>query len=376
MQKQEILYSPVDKGGQGLKPWKATDTGKKQLRRHDECTNWSTDDEVLQGFPDNPVARALREYGDVHKLLSTYVLAYLGDPANDKEPQIYEDRIHADFVQYGTNTRRFSCRAPNLQNIPRPDTPLGKLIRGAWCAEPGEKLVIGDYGQIELVMFAHFAGSGALYDVFINGGDPHQMTADKLGIERQQGKRLNFSMSFGAGLYLVASMLGVSVDAAREILADHRRAFPELYQLKEDIINTCRSREPVPYVHTLLGGMRRLPEINRYAPRRAAEEDRKAIDGIRMRAERQAVSAVIQGSAADLIKLAMVRADVLLGQQIPEARLTLCVHDEIVLEVPEQYAEKAKDILEEAMTGPEIQRLIRVPLVADAKIVDRWSQAK
>ena len=375
-QKQEILYGTVKDGGQGLKPWKPTPGGKKQQRRGEECTSWSTDDEVLQSFPDNPVAQALREYGDVHKLLSTYVLAYLGDPSRGKAPQIYADRIHADFVQYGTNTRRFSCRAPNLQNIPRPDTPLGKLIRGAWCAEPGWKLVVGDYGQIELVMFAHFAGHGALFDGFWRGDDPHQITANKVGIKRQQGKTLNFSMSFGAGLYLVASMLGVSLDEAKQILEDHRTQFPELYALKEQIVETCRNREPVPYVHTLLGGIRRLPDITRYPPRRADEETRKAVNGIRMRAERQAVSAVIQGSAADLIKLALVRADVMLGEQIPDAQLILTVHDELVLEVPEQYAEQAKDILKEAMLGPEIQKLIRVPLTADVKIVDRWSQAK
>jgi DNA polymerase I-like protein with 3'-5' exonuclease and polymerase domains len=385
-QKQAVLFGPVDPPdgeissfshvkGQGLAPWKATDTGKKQLRRGEACTNWSTDDEVLSGFPSNPVCVALREYGDVHKLLSTYVMAYLGNPAKDKPPQVYNDRIHADFVQYGTNTRRFSCRAPNLQNIPRPSTPLGKLIRGAWCADPGWKLVVGDYGQIELVMFAHYAGHGALFDGFWAGVDPHQVTADQVGIERQQGKTLNFSMSFGAGIYLVASMLGVDVDVAKGILADHREAFPELYELRDEIIATCRSREPVPYVHTLLGGIRRLPEINYYAPRSASDERRKEVNGIRMRAERQAVSAVIQGSAADLIKLAMVRADSGIAE-VPGAHLILTVHDEIVLTAPEEYAEQAKTILETAMLGPEIQKLIRVPLTADVKIVDRWADAK
>lgn len=697
-QKQVVLFSPPPEG-QGLKPWKPTDTGKKQVKAGKECTNWSTDDEVLASYPTNSVARALRAYGDVHKLLSTYVLAYLGDPARDKAPQVYEDRIHADFVQYGTNTRRFSCREPNLQNIPRPDTELGKLIRGVWCADPGWKLIVGDYGQIELVMFAHYCGSGALYDVFMSGGDPHQMTADKVNIQRQQGKTLNFcvpmdtealtrggwktyaeltagdevlgydgenlhwtpvlekmyfakapvtrlanrhwasrstpqhrwvtdrrtgrgstrrfvremtatsaltsehriilsapliarnnsavsaseaaiiawlftdghvrrstvtgrtsqgrdgrkaafegsifqgkaeyipvldalmrdvphsrytrptgivqwylqpsylrelwkrarldeqslsqfvlslgteelkafseaawqaegwtdsrgchllaqnegpvlealhlamyllgynvtrssngeyegrinwnlrlakphvttqrlvteeleeqpvwcirtqpgnwvmrqggqimltgnSMSYGAGVYLVASMLGVDVEAAKSILEDHRREFPEIYALKDYIIETCRSREPVPFVRTLLGGIRRLPQINLYPPKRADKDTKDRINGMRMRAERQAVSAVIQGSAADLIKLAMVRADTFLAEMAPDAHISLSVHDEIVIESPEEQAEAARAVLREAMIGEGIQCLVKVPLTTDIKIVDRWSEAK
>lgn len=372
--KQAVLFGLVEEGGQGLEPWKMTDTGKKQVKAGEKCTNWSTDDEVLESYPTNPVATRLREFQEVNKLLSTYVLSYLGEPEKDRPPQIYDERIFADFVQYGTNTRRFSCRKPNLQNIPRPDTELGKLIRGAWNADPGYKLIVGDYGQIELVMFAHYAGRGPLYEGFWNGMDPHQVTADQLEIERQLGKQLNFSMSFGAGLKLVASMLGVDLDLARSILGDHRRAFPELYELKEEIVETCRNRDP-HYVRTLLGGMRRLPDISLFAPRGASKEYREKVNGLRARAERQAVSAVIQGSAADLIKLAMVRADAMCADT-DGTHLILTVHDEIVMTAREDNAEEAAAILESAMLGPGIQKLISVPLTADIKIVDRWSEAK
>jgi DNA polymerase I-like protein with 3'-5' exonuclease and polymerase domains len=374
-QKQVILFGGPDEGGQGLKPWKPTATGKKQQKAGDECTAWSTDDEVLESYPTNPVASKLREYQETSKLLSTYVLAYLGNPAKDKGSLVYSERIHADFVQYGTTTRRFSCRDPNLQNIPRPDTDLGKLIRGVWLAEPGWKLVVADYSQIELVVFAHFAGHGALYDGFQHGLDPHQVTADRLHIPRQLGKTLNFSMSYGAGTKKVASMLGVEYEEAKAILRDHRAAFPEIYALKNEIIATCRSRTP-PYVMTLLGGKRRLPEINVRPPRRAPEPEAERINGIRWHAERQAVSAVIQGSAADLMKTAMVRADRLLAEAVPEAYLTLSVHDEVVVETPREYAGKVADVIHEAMVGPDIQRLICVPLSADIKIVDRWADAK
>jgi DNA polymerase I-like protein with 3'-5' exonuclease and polymerase domains len=362
-QKQKILFGSKEEGGQGLKPWKPTDAGKKQIKAKQECTQWSTDDEVLESYPTNPVACTLRAYQEVNKLLSTYVLAYLGNPAKDKPPQIYDGRIHADFVQYGTTTRRFSCRDPNLQNIPRPDTELGKLIRGVWVAEPGRKLVVADYSSIELVVFAHFTGRGALFEGFLEDFDPHQLTADKLGVSRQFGKTINYSLSYGAGIYKIASMLGVDVQTAKSIMGDHRRAFPEIYEYKKYIIDTCRSRAPKPYVKTLLGGIRRLPDII------------SAKDSLKFRAERQAVSSVIQGSAADLIKLAMVRCDS--DPALPEdTQMILSVHDEIVLDSDEEYAEETAAVLHEAMLGSGIQRLLKVPLKADIKIVDRWSEAK
>lgn len=372
-QKQKILFGPKSEGGQELKPWKLTDTAKKKRKdkkykppsegHPDWVKQWSTDDEALESYPGNPVASTLREYQEVNKLLSTYVLAYLGNPEKDKPTQIYGDRIYAEFVQYGTTTRRFSCRDPNLQNIPRPSTELGKLIRGVWDTEPGWSLVVGDYGQIELVVFAHFAGKGALFEGFWEGADPHQLTADKVGIERQLAKTLNFSMSYGAGMYKVSSMLGVDIQTGKSILEDHQREFPEIYALKDQIIETCAARKP-HYLRTLLGGKRRLPMIN------SAKGD------LRSRAERQAVSSVIQGSAADLIKMAMVRADTLLGEQCPDAHLILSIHDEIVIYAPTDQAEKAAKLLEQAMCGPEIQSLISVPLTADIKIVSRWSEAK
>ena len=359
--KQDILFGQL-----GLKPGKMTESGRKAKREHRELdgfVGYSTDDEVLEDLEmHHPLVPVLREFGDTQKLLSTYVMAYLGD-GEDKPCQIYDDRIYADFVQYGTTTRRFSCRAPNLQNIPRSDTENGKRIRGVWLADEGWKLIVGDYSQIELVMFAHFAEPGALRQAFIDGADVHQMTGDKLGISRQFGKTMNFSMGFGATEYLLARKLNVDLRTAKHLLADHQRAFPELYALKRKIIAQARRREPVPFVRTLLGGMRRLPDIN------------SGTDWIAGRAERQAVSSVIQGSAADLIKLAMVRADSdpRLGGDI---HMVLTVHDEIMMTAPEDQASLAADILRDAMIGEGIQRLINVPMKIDLKIVDRWSEAK
>jgi DNA polymerase I-like protein with 3'-5' exonuclease and polymerase domains len=263
-----------------------------------------------------------------------------------------------------------NCREPNLQNVPRPGTELGSKIRGLFVAPPGHKLIVADYGQIELVVLAHFAGPGKLYQGFLEGVDPHTMTAagvlgkkpeDVLPQERQDyGKSLNFAVVFGAGNDKVASMANISVPEAKRLLEVHQRTFPEIYRFKEKVITACRSRRP-PHVKTLLGRKRRLPSIN------------SMNDGVRMSAERQAVNSVIQGSAADLIKLAMIRADNTLPVEMP---LILTVHDELVTICPEDRAEEGVQIISEALLGEGIQKLLVTPLKADIKVVDKWSEAK
>lgn len=376
-QKQEVLYKD-----QELKPWKLTDGGrkKKDLGMINDIYDYSTDDEVLASYPENAVANAMREYGDTSKLLTTYVDSWLG--TEDKETIIYDDHIYAGFQQYGTVTGRFSCRKPNLQNIPRPSSELGKLVRGVFIAEPGGKLVVADYGQIELVVLAHYIGEGKLYEAFLNGIDPHLMTAAMvLGkdpvlctcegvckenhvtkIERQDlGKTLGFAVVYGAGINKVASMAKITPAEAKKKLAKHAEMFPEVHDFRQQVIDLCRSRKPVPYITTLLGRRRRVPAIN------------SKITGIRMGAERQVFNSLIQGGAADLLKLAMVRVDATLPQEI---KLVLTVHDEIVLSAPDEFVPLAEELLREAMVGEGIQSLIRVPLLTDVKTVTRWSDAK
>lgn len=370
-QKQNILYGPKSSGGQGLKPWKLTKGGlnKQKLGERLTINDYSTDDEVLASYPDNAVAHAMREYGDTQKLLSTYINGYLG---NEEEPSIiYDDHIHAGFMQYGTVTGRFSCRTPNLQNIPRPHSERGKLIRGIFVAEPGGKLVVADYGQIELVVLAHYVGEGKLYEAFEQGIDPHTMTAamvlgkapeDVTKVERQDlGKTLGFAVVYGAGLYKVASMANISVQEAKSVLKKHAQMFPEIHGFRDSVIDLARSREPVPFITTLLGRKRRIPELN------------SNTEGIRRGAERQLFNSLIQGGAADLIKKAMIRLDAALP---PEIQLILSVHDELVVSSPNDMVERAAETLREAMIGEGIQKLVRVPLKVDVKIVERWSDAK
>lgn len=363
VEKRRLLFGRKRAGGQGLRAWKTTKGGAE-----------STDDEVLASYPGNPLASALREYQDTAKVLSTYVVGYLGDESDPagKPCRIFRERIHADFVQYGTVSGRMSCRQPNLQNIPRPDTALGKKIRGIWVAAAGHKLVVADFGQIELVVLAHYTGEGRLFDGFHQGIDPHRLTAATvLGIppgevtkdQRQYlGKAINFAVVYGAGVRKVATMAGVPIDEARAILAKHQRMFPEIYLYRDDLIKRCRKASP-PHIRTLSGRMRRLPAIN------AGDE------GLRMYSERQAFNSLIQGGAADIQKVAMIIAydDQRRGSDIT---MILTVHDEIVLSAPEAKAELAAGILRDAMTGPATQSMISVPLSADVAIVDRWSDAK
>lgn len=360
-QKRHFLFDPKEKGGQGLKPGKLTKKGAI-----------STDDSVLQKHSGNKLCKAILQYQETSKMLGTYVIGYLGDPADpDKKPcRIYDGRIYADFVQYGTVSGRFSCREPNLQNIPRPDTELGKIIRGIWVAEPGNRLVVADFGQIELAVLAHYCGSGKLYEGFHAGIDPHQMTAamvlDKEPAcvtkdERQHfGKSINFAVVYGAGNEKVADMAGVGIRRAREVLAKHAREFPEIYEYKSYIISKAHKEGEI---RTLSGRLRRLPDIN------SNEE------GLRSYSERQAFNSLIQGSAADIQKRAMIQLHQH-PQRTPDMKLILSVHDELVVTAPQEKADLTADILRESMTGGALQSILTVPLSVDLNIVERWSHAK
>lgn len=365
-QKQQLLFVE-----QGLRPYKLTKGGKDKEKAGLPLTfrDYSVDDEVLSYYPENALAFSLREYGDTQKLLSTYVNSWLGD--DDNPSLIYDDHIYAGFQQYGTVTGRFSCRAPNLQNLPRSSTERGKKVRDLFSPEPGGKLIVADYGQIELVVLAHYLGEGKLYEGFLAGIDPHTMTAamildkrpeDVLKTERQDmGKTMNFAIVYGAGINKVASMAHITPAEAKRKLAKHKEMFPEIHDFRDAVIGLARSRKPVPYITTLMGRKRRIPEIN------------SSIDWLRMKAERQLFNSLIQGGAADLIKLAMVRTDSLLPD---DAHLVLTIHDEIIISSPEEHAQLAADALKEGMTGSGIQSLVKVPLLADVKICDKWSEGK
>lgn len=379
-QKVMILYGPKSEGNQGLKPWRLTKGALKRKSAADKrgakfepvITDYSTDKEALETYPRNKVASTLLEYQEVVRVLGTYIQGYLGVEGDAKKPgMIFDGRVYPDFVQYGTVTGRFSCRTPNLQNIPRPDTDLGKAVRSLFVAPEGHRLLVADYGAIEMVLLAHFAGPGALWDGFFNKIDPHTMTAalvfgvdpeDVTPAMRQAAKAINFAVVYGAGPVKVAAMAKVSEAEAKRFLRTHEREFPEIYKFKDRVISTCRDRSH-PHIKTILGRKRRLPSI--------WSKDYS----IRGKAERQAVNSLIQGSAADLIKMAMVDTyDNLRAGDT--GRLLLTVHDELVVKAQREVVAEAEQILRDSMTGPEIQKWVRVPLSIDLKVVDKWSEAK
>lgn len=381
VQRQEILYSPKKEGGQGLKPWKLTDTGKKRKKAGETPTInfYSTDKETLESYPNNELCRVLLEYQEISKLYGTYVIGYLGEPDDPKKPcRIFDGRIHADLVQYGTVTSRFSCREPNLQNIPRPGTELGTAVRGLFSAPKGYKLVVADYAQVEYRVLAHYLRRGVLYDGFHAGVDAHKATASSMyGVPieevdknmRQDSKALGFGVLFGAMEAKIAATMGKSVAYAKDRIKEYERTQPEVSAFKRKVWQEARKRK-VPHIRTITGFKRRVWDLT--------SSDVKH----RSRAERQIFNSLIQGGAAGLIKKAMLRIhNALMADRLAHPNtddwiyLILSVHDELVLLAPDHRAEEAKAMLEEAMAGKDIQ-ILNVPLEADAKIVTRWSDAK
>jgi DNA polymerase I-like protein with 3'-5' exonuclease and polymerase domains len=387
-QKQDILYGLKKDGGQGLKGKKLTkgakDKKKKDRNFKPTIRDYSTDKEALEEFESNPLVKLLLEYQEYTKLRSTYVRGYLGDPDDPaKKPcLIFDGRIHTDLVQYGTVTGRFSSREPNLQNIPAPKSELGKKVRGLFIAPLGFKLLVADYGQMELRILASYIGYGGLFDGFQAGIDAHTQTAalvfnvpveEVTKKQRGAAKTLNFAIVYGAGPDKVANMLGMTLEEAKELLANHRKAFPEIYKFKAAVIRAAKARK-IPHVKTILGRIRRVWDlhVDEYS-----EEKWKV-----WRAERQLFNSLIQGSLGDIIKLAMVRLHNLLEEDAKEnpgreIQLILSVHDELVLTCPEDRVSVGSALLREAMLGSEIQDLIHVPLdVGSVAVVDRWSEAK
>lgn len=357
-QKQQILYGPKAEGGQGLRVSKFTDGGAP-----------STAADTLEAFPKNAVAAALLEYAEVSKLLNTYINGYLGDEETGKPTRVYGDKVYPELVQYGTTTGRLSCRSPNVQNISSAATPSGKKVRNLFVAPEGHSLVVSDYGQIELVILAHYSRAKALVDGFSAGIDAHTATASKVfhvapqdvtKPMRSVAKALGFAVAYGAGPDKVAAMSATSVKEAKQFLEKHEKEFPEVYALKSRILRTARGRKP-PHIRTLLGRKRRLPTLM------------SSNKGLRMYAERQAVNSLIQGSAADVVKMAMVRLHDLLDDDM---ELILSVHDELVVSCPDAKVERGKDLIYEAMLGEDMQNLMSVPLTADTYVVKKWGEAK
>ena len=367
-EKQVLLFSPKAEGGQGLKPKVLTDKGKKKDEEGKplDVSDYSVSGPALELYRDsNELVAALLEYADLNKLLTTYVIPYLGgeitrtsngkSKISQKESLLINGKIHCDFVQHGAETGRFSSRNPNLQNVPAPHTSHGKAIRNLFAAPKGYKLVVADYSQIEPRVIASMAKDPIMLDNYLTGKDIYTTVGETMGVDRKAGKVLVLAMAYGVGPDKIANQIGCTVNQAKSLLNDFESKFTAVNKYRNLVIGTTRKRG---YVTTLLGRRRYLPEIT------------SRNFGEKAGAERQAFNTRIQGSAADIIKLAMVRAQDMIPK---ESRILLTVHDELVTLTPDNKAEETAECIRQAMEGID---LLDVPLIADVKIVQKWGEAK
>jgi DNA polymerase I-like protein with 3'-5' exonuclease and polymerase domains len=378
-EKQQLLYLPKKEGGRGLRPPKSlraslTPKGQKLASEGKELSisEYAVSNEALQVFKNqDELVETILKYQDLNKLLTTYVVPYLGGDVTrttngksrveTKEALLINGKVHTDFVQYGAETGRFSSRNPNLQNIPS-SGEYGKMVRNLFVAPPGYKLVVADYSQIEPRVIASFSNDPVMCNAYRNGEDIYTAIATPLGIDRKGGKVLVLSLSYGVGPDKVADSLGISLKEAKDLLTTFESRFKDVSKYKARVVRTAKAHRPTPFVSTIFGRKRYIPDL--------LSSDR----GLFSRAERQAFNTVIQGSAADIIKLAMVRAHSCFLDE-PDVNVILTVHDELVTVAPEHMAEEVAEAIRESMEGVIVPE-ITIPLIADVKIVDRWGDAK
>jgi DNA polymerase-1 len=333
-------------------------------------TGPSTDSEVLQRIVDEQagpgaaIAERVLEYRMLTKLRGTY-LESLKAAINP-----HTGRIHASFHQTGAATGRLSSSDPNLQNIPV-RTPLGREIRAAFVAEPGCVLISADYSQIELRVLAHLSGDAALAEAFREGIDIHDRTAERVfgassGLDahelRRRAKIINYALLYGKTAFTLAKDIGVPQQAAQAFIDAYFAGFPGV---RAYIDQTLADARRTGVVRTLTGRRRLVPELT-------------SKNGmIRMAAEREAVNMPIQGTAADVLKRAMIDVHAALvahnrGRQ-RQARMILTVHDELLFEVP---VEEAADLANRLKLLMEHAFPLSVPLTVDVGTGPNWNDAK
>lgn len=331
----------------------------------------STSDAALSHFPNNPLVRELLRIREYKKLLSTYVIPYLGGEVTHtvggktkvetRESSLVNSRIHTNYKQHGAKTGRLSSSKPNLQNIPNPEkSEYGKRIRNAFIADPGHRFVQADWSQVEPRIMASLSHDPIMTQAFMDGEDVYRAIADPLNQPRSAGKLLILAMAYGVGPDKIANSLSMTMSQARQLLRDFEQRFPSLTKHKESVVKQAARRRPVPYSTTVLGRRRFLPGL--------LSDDFKE----RGSGQRQAFNHLIQGTASDAMKIALIR----IHRTLPEnSRLLLTVHDEVVVLAP---LEEVDETVEAVKTGMEGVRLpgITVPLLADVKVVDRWGEAK
>jgi DNA polymerase-1 len=357
--------------GFGIKPIKKNKTG------------YSTDAEVLQTLAedasiDNPIPKLIVEHRELTKLVNTYLASLVEEIYSERDetiPPELRGRIHSSFNQTVAATGRLASSDPNLQNIPI-RTDVGREIRKAFVATPGNVLLSADYSQIELRLLAHLSRDPALIQAFLDGQDIHTAVAAQIHnvpldqvtrVQRSGAKMVNFGIVYGVTAFGLARRLGVSNTEAEEIITGYKKRFAGITTFLQECIDQATR---FGYVQTMLGRRRPIPDIESTNPSR------------RSFGERTAINSVVQGSAADLIKLAMVELHARCWEHGTEQhtrttplslRMLLQIHDELVFECSREEAEASMalvtDCMEKAMT-------LAVPLKADARFATNWFEGK
>ena len=322
-------------------------------------TGWSTNADVLEKLKDHPLVADVLTYRQYAKLKSTYAdgLLKVIDP---------DGRIRTSFQMTVTATGRLSSTEPNLQNIPT-RTELGSKMREMFVAAPGHVLVDADYSQIELRLLAHISGDTAMQQAFLSGEDFHTVTAarvfhvpqDQVTHQmRSRAKAVNFGIVYGISAFSLSQDIGVTVQEAKEYMDRYFATYTGVKQYMTDVVDKAREQG---YVETLWHRRRALPEL------------KSSNFNMRSFGERVALNMPIQGTAADIIKLAMVRVHSRLAREGLETRLIMQVHDELIVECPEEEAPRVEALLQQEMQGVAE---LSVPLLAEAHTGRNWLAAK
>jgi DNA polymerase-1 len=340
---REILFEKLE-----LTPQKKTKTG------------YSTDQATLEKLAgEHPIIEHLLRYREVEKLRSTYGASLLDSAGED-------DRIHATFNQTVARTGRLSSENPNLHNIPV-RTELGRTFRKAFIPSPDRTFLVADYNQIELRCIAHLAEDPGLIEAFTTGTDVHRVTAarvfdvepDEVDFEqRSRAKMVSYGLAYGMEAYGLGQRLGIRTSEAQVILDAYFESFPAVRDYMDATVTEARNRG---YTETLFGRRRAIPELRSDNPR------------IRQAGERQAMNAGIQGLAADIFKVALVRLDQRLTAEKMTSRIVLQVHDELILEVPDDEKDRAAETVLAEMEGAFE---LRVPLEVNLSFGSTWADAK
>ena len=351
-----------------------TDKGKTALRAKQplDHTHYSVAADALDFYRGkDDLVDALLEYADLNKLMTTYVTPYKGGmieretngkkTLTEKKSLLINGRVHTNFKSHGAETGRFSSSEPNLQNIPS-SGEYGKLVRNLFVAPPGHKLVVADYSQIEPRVIASLAGDPVLIDNYLTGGDIYTTIGDTMGVDRKAGKVLVLAISYGVGPDKIATSIGCTVKEAKELLTRFEKEFSSIAKYKAKVVRFAKNNGRIPYVETIFGRRRYIPDL-------LSKET-----GLLSRAERQAFNTMIQGSAADIMKLALVRAHSCFLTE-PDINVVLTVHDELVTICPEDRADEVAEAIRISMEGIQLKE-IHVPLKAEVYVVDKWGQAK